>query len=84
VGEGGKESAPQRGLVGTADMCDALTHERPYKGTWPVSEALAEIARGAGRQFDPDAAAAFTDLVASQPSRLMPDRYAGSRESEAS
>jgi hypothetical protein len=45
-------------------------------------EALAEITRGAGRQFDPDAAAAFTDLIASQPERLMPDRYTGDREIE--
>lgn len=50
-------------LVGIVDVFDALTHERPYKKAWPVCEALAEIARGAGRQFDPDAAAVFTALI---------------------
>jgi putative two-component system response regulator len=69
-------------LVGIADVFDALTHERPYKRAWSVCEALAEITRGAGRQFDPDAASAFTDLIASQPERVMPDRYTGDREIE--
>ncbi len=36
-----------------ADTFDALTHERPYKPAWSVDEALAEIERQSGRQFDP-------------------------------
>jgi diguanylate cyclase (GGDEF)-like protein len=40
-------------IVAVADVLDALTHERPYKRAWSVSEALAEIERQAGHQFDP-------------------------------
>jgi response regulator RpfG family c-di-GMP phosphodiesterase len=36
-----------------ADVFDALVSERPYKGAWPVSDALAEIARMSGSAFEP-------------------------------
>lgn len=49
-------------IVSVADVFDALTHERPYKGAWPVEEALAEIERQSGRQFDPRVAEAFLSL----------------------
>ena len=40
-------------IVAVADVLDALTHERPYKRAWSTSEALAEIRRHSGSQFDP-------------------------------
>jgi PAS domain S-box-containing protein len=48
-------------IVAVADVFDALTHERPYKGAWPVAEALAEIERGAGGHFDPTVVRAFAN-----------------------
>jgi len=41
-------------IVSVADTFDALTHARPYKKAWDVTEALAEIERGRGHQFDPE------------------------------
>ncbi len=59
------EAIPLPGrIVAVADVFDALTHARPYKRPWPVDEALAEIARQAGRQFDPRAVAALRLLHA--------------------
>jgi len=49
-------------IVGLMDAFDALTHERPYKAAWPVDDALAEIVRCAGSQFDPRLVAAFAQL----------------------
>jgi putative two-component system response regulator len=46
-----------------ADVFDALTHKRPYKEAWKVSEALAEIRSLKGRQFDPELTDIFLDLV---------------------
>jgi putative two-component system response regulator len=46
-------------IVGVADVFDALTHERPYKAAWPVDQAVAEIQRNRGLQFDPEVVAAF-------------------------
>ncbi len=51
-------------LVAIADVFDALTHERPYKAAWSVPEAVAEIQRLGGQQFDPDITAAFLMLTA--------------------
>jgi putative two-component system response regulator len=40
-------------IVAVADALDALTHSRPYKEAWTTHEALAEIQRERGWQFDP-------------------------------
>jgi putative two-component system response regulator len=46
-----------------ADVFDALTHKRPYKEAWKVSDALAEIASLKGKQFDPELTDIFLELV---------------------
>ncbi|MDX6678135.1 MAG: cyclic di-GMP phosphodiesterase, partial [Solirubrobacteraceae bacterium] len=57
------EAIPLAGrIVAVADVYDAISHERPYKKAWPIDEAVAEIARHAGGQFDPRVAAAFASL----------------------
>lgn len=50
-------------ILAVVDVFDALTHERPYKQAWPVAQALAEIEKQAGRQFDPEVVAAFLELM---------------------
>jgi diguanylate cyclase (GGDEF)-like protein len=46
-------------IVFVCDAYDAMTSNRPYRRGMPVAEALAEIKRCAGTQFDPRVAAAF-------------------------
>ena len=50
-------------IAGTADVYDTLTHVRPYKDAWPTDEAIAEICRQSGRQFDPAIAEALRGAV---------------------
>lgn len=50
-------------VTALADVFDALTHVRPYKHAWKVSEALAEIKSLRGVQFDPELTDIFLDLV---------------------
>ena len=57
------EQIPLEGrILAIVDVFDALTHERPYKKAWPVAEAVAEITRQSGQQFDPQVVAAFLTL----------------------
>ena len=51
-------------IVAVADVFDALTQKRPYKAAWPVGDAVAEIERQRGRQFDPALADAFLRVIA--------------------
>ena len=50
-------------IVGLVDAFDAMTHDRPYRVARTVEQAVDEIRRGAGQQFDPELARLFiTDL----------------------
>ncbi len=61
-------------IVALADVFDALTHARPYKEAWPVDQARSEIAGLAGRQFDPEVAAAFAALEAADLAEVSADQ----------
>jgi two-component system, cell cycle response regulator len=50
-------------IIAVADAFDAMTAPRPYKPTLTVAEALAELERCAGSQFDPEVTAAFRAAV---------------------
>jgi putative two-component system response regulator len=50
-------------IVAIADVFDALTHNRPYKRAWELSQAIEAIELGRGRQFDPTLVPAFFGLL---------------------
>jgi putative two-component system response regulator len=50
-------------IVAVADVFDALTHERPYKKAWSIKEAVAEIERQSGGQFDPACGSGFPGVT---------------------
>jgi response regulator RpfG family c-di-GMP phosphodiesterase len=49
-------------VVTVADAFDAMTSDRPYRSKRPLATAMEEIVRGAGTQFDPVAADAFSTI----------------------
>ena len=49
-------------LTAVADVFDALTHARPYKPAWRVDDAVTEMHRLRGTQFDPAVLDAFSSL----------------------
>lgn len=50
-------------LFTVVDTYDAMTFDRPYREAMPIAEALAEIERNSGSQFDPEVVVAFTRLI---------------------
>ncbi|MBB6099074.1 diguanylate cyclase [Deinobacterium chartae] len=54
-------------LFSVVDVYDALISVRPYKGAWSEEEALHEIERQAGQQFDPVIVQAFLRLCRRTP-----------------
>jgi putative two-component system response regulator len=51
-------------ITALADVFDALTHKRPYKHAWSIDEAVTEIERLKGRQFEPQLTDLFIVLIA--------------------
>jgi len=57
------EAIPLAGrITALCDVFDALISPRVYKPAWTAEDALAEIARQAGHQFDPELTALFLAL----------------------
>lgn len=59
----GEEIPVEGRIVAVVDTFDALTHKRPYKEAWTVGDALDEIRRQTGSQFDPMISEAFMDSL---------------------
>ncbi len=55
-------------IVAIADAYDAMTHDRPYKRAMSHDDAIKELRRHAGTQFDPELVSLFCDLF----SRVAP------------
>jgi len=49
-------------IVGIVDAFDAMVHVRPYRAARPPEKAIAELRRGAGKQFDPVLVTVFEGL----------------------
>lgn len=49
-------------ILAVADAFDAMTSDRPYRMAMSIDEALNEIRRCTGSQFDPEVAAAFLKI----------------------
>jgi HD-GYP domain-containing protein (c-di-GMP phosphodiesterase class II) len=50
-------------IIAVVDAFDAMTTERPYQRLRTVDQALVELRRGAGTQFDPKVVDAFLSVV---------------------
>lgn len=59
-------------IVAVADAFDAMVSDRPYRERMTVEDALAELYRCAGTQFDPDVVAAMDGVLAQKLAGLTP------------
>jgi hypothetical protein len=58
-GAAGDEIPLEARVLAVADSYDAMTSARPYRGAMSHDDAVGELRRNCGTQFDPDAVAAF-------------------------
>jgi HD-GYP domain-containing protein (c-di-GMP phosphodiesterase class II) len=61
TGRAGSEIPVEGRLLAVVDAFDAMTSPRPYREALALDEALAEVERCAGTQFDPAIARTFLD-----------------------
>jgi putative nucleotidyltransferase with HDIG domain len=59
----GKEIPLMARILAIADAFDAMTSERPYRKAKAVEDALAELRRCAGNQFDPELVRRFEKAI---------------------
>jgi diguanylate cyclase (GGDEF)-like protein len=65
-------------IVAVCDAFDAMTSDRPYRLAMTPQDAIAELTRCAGTQFDPAIVAAFTEVLR-RPARDPDGTHAASR-----
>ena len=63
----GDEIPLQSRIIFVADAFEAITSDRPYRLGRPSAEALVELHRCAGTQFDPDCVAALCRVLDRMP-----------------
>jgi putative nucleotidyltransferase with HDIG domain len=63
-GKAGEEIPLEARVLAVADAFDAMTSDRPYRRAMSREDALAEVERCAGTQFDPEIARVFLGLFA--------------------
>ncbi len=61
-GKAGEEIPLEARVLAVADAFDAMTSDRPYRRALSRAQALAEVERCAGTQFDPVIARVFLEL----------------------
>ena len=62
-GISGEEICEEARIIAVVDAYDSMTTDHPYKKGLPVQDALEEIERAAGTQFDPRIAKVFVNLM---------------------
>jgi putative nucleotidyltransferase with HDIG domain len=62
TGRSGEQIPLEARVLAVADAFDAMTSDRPYRPALDRDEALAEVGRCAGTQFDPEIVRVFLEL----------------------
>jgi HD-GYP domain-containing protein (c-di-GMP phosphodiesterase class II) len=58
-------------IIAVCDAYDAMVSDRPYRAPLTSIQALGELRRCAGEQFDPDVVHVFSDVLAQRERRSM-------------
>lgn len=70
-GKKGEELSLEARIISIADAFDAMVSDRPYRKALSYTEALNEIKRCAGSQFDPLLVEIFSEIIKENPTCLL-------------
>lgn len=70
-GKKGEELSLEARIISIADAFDAMVSDRPYRKAMAYTEALEEIKRCAGTQFDPRLVELFINVIKDNPACLL-------------
>jgi diguanylate cyclase (GGDEF)-like protein len=73
AGRSGKEIPLEARIISAADAFEAMTGPRPYRDSISTGDALAELRRSAGTQFDPRCVEALAAVVQNFPDLVNDD-----------
>jgi len=71
LGLKGREISVGARIICVADAYYAMTSDRPYRKAMPKHQALLDIRKNAGSQFDPEVTAIFLSIVQEEPLEMM-------------
>jgi putative nucleotidyltransferase with HDIG domain len=71
-GLAGDDIPLEAAIIGLADAWDAMTTSRPYATGLSMTEALAQVRAGRGKQFSPVVVDAFWQLARRRPGDVLP------------
>jgi diguanylate cyclase (GGDEF)-like protein len=74
-GQAGEQIPLLGRIMALADALAAMTHDRPYRRGRSFEQALAEIRKGAGTQFDPDLIDDFIAAVSTETAMLSEEAW---------
>jgi diguanylate cyclase (GGDEF)-like protein/PAS domain S-box-containing protein len=63
LGLKGNEIPLECRIISVVDAFDAMTNNRPYRKAMPVRDAVIELGRNSGTQFDPEIVESFIKLI---------------------
>jgi len=69
----GEEIPLEARILAIVDAFDAMTSNRPYRTKLTVNEAINEIIKNAGKQFDPELAKIFVEMLTNNPEIILED-----------
>ena len=81
-GLAGQDIPLEARILAVADAFDAMTHERAYRKAMSKEDALAELERGAGTQFDPTVVDAFLALAGTEDENVPAPPQTASEDNE--
>jgi polar amino acid transport system substrate-binding protein len=69
----GEEIPLEARILAIADAFDAMTSNRPYRTKLTVDEAINQIIKYSGKQFDPELAKIFVEMLTNNPEIILED-----------